>query len=295
MNAAGARVPSDADAKLLMNVSNPDFAAYWASSLAAQVAAGDYDGVFLDSAAPSLLQGECSSTDPRLAGTGAKGTSFAELGNKTWIEAWDSWIAALDATLAAQGIPLIPNTGPFVTTWDTSNYGQTAGIFSEGFASPSFSETDWKASTNQILALVRANKIVILQNYLSATSDFAKRRYYLANYLMVRGTRTYLDYFAGGPLEWYPEWDLDLGAATSSALTGVDDLLQSGVYRRDFQRGIVLVNPSGSAVTVNLGATFKRVELTGGSVNTDTPAGTTSTTSATSIDVPAGSAEILLR
>jgi hypothetical protein len=122
----------------------------------------------------------------------SRDTQFSELGSKTWIEAWDAWIAALDTSLAARGIPLIPNTGPFVTTWDSSNY----------------------------------------------------------------------------------------------------------VYRRDFERGIVLINPSASAVTVGLGTTFKRVELaggSGGSLNTDSPAGTSSTTDVTSIDVPATAAEILLR
>ena len=34
--------------------------------------------------------------------------------------------------------------------------------------------------------------------------------YYLGNYLLVKGHHTYLDYFAAGPLEWYPEWALSL-------------------------------------------------------------------------------------
>jgi hypothetical protein len=42
-------------------------------ALTAQVVAGDYDGIFLDSASPALLQGE-TQADPRLAGTGVRAT-----------------------------------------------------------------------------------------------------------------------------------------------------------------------------------------------------------------------------
>ena len=125
-NASGGRVASSADGKLLMNVSDPGFAAYWADSIAQQSAAGEYDGVFLDSASPALLQGECSRDDSRLAGTAARDQVFSELGGQTWIAAWDTWIAQLNGSLAANGIPLIPNTSAFTTTWDNSDYTRTA-------------------------------------------------------------------------------------------------------------------------------------------------------------------------
>ncbi len=216
-NSSNERVTSSADQKLLMNVSVSGFQQYWAQSLATQVADGQYDAIFFDSASPALLQGECggggANQDPRLAGTAAHDTTFAELGNTTWIDAWQTWIAALSSTLAAQGIPLIPNTGPFTTGWDTTDYGLTPGIFSEGFAGTGFAESDWQASTDELLKLAAAGKVMILQNYLSDRSDVATRLYYLGNYLLVKGASTYLDYFANGPLEWYPEWKVDSGRA----------------------------------------------------------------------------------
>src|SRR6185369_14295657 len=57
-NPAGQRVTSEQDGKLLMNVANAGFRAYWRDSIAEQVTAGDYDGVFLDSASPALLRHE---------------------------------------------------------------------------------------------------------------------------------------------------------------------------------------------------------------------------------------------
>ncbi len=75
---------------------------------------------------------------------------------------------------------------------------------------------------NQLLGLAAKHKIVIAQNYLGASTDVATRLYYLANYLLMRGDRSYLDYFASGPLEWYPEWDVDLGAPLTTAATVAD-------------------------------------------------------------------------
>ena len=296
-NANGQRVASNVDKKLLMNIADPGFQQYWADSLVAQTVAGDYDGIFFDSASPALLNFEAQSpSEPRFAGTGVKDNVLPELGNKTYIHAWEDWMAALDARLAGRGIPLIPNTSAFVTTWDNTNYGLTAGAFVEGFASPSFSLADWKASTTTLLGLTAKNKIVILQNYLKATTDLANRRYYLANYLLVKGSRTYLDYFSGGPLEWYPEWTIDLGAATQTGAKA-DDLFKNGVYQRSYEKGLVLVNPSGSPVTVMLPGPMKRVEPQGGGaipMDGSTP-GTIGASLVTSIIVPAAGAEIFLQ
>jgi hypothetical protein len=295
-NASGGRVASSSDGKLLMNVSDPGFAAYWADSIAQQTAAGEYDGVFLDSASPALLQGECSRDDSRLAGTAARDQVFSELGGQTWIAAWDTWIAGLNGSLAANGIPLIPNTSAFTTTWDNSDYTRTAGIFSEGFADPSFSVTDWKASTNQLMAIAAAGKVVIEQNYLASTSDVQRRLYYLANYLLVKWTRTYLFYFADSPLEWYPEWEIDLGTPVA-APSNVDALAWQGVYRRDFAKGSVLVNPGASTVSLTLAAPMQRIDPQGGGAVPADGTATATVTSApvTSFSLAPGTATILLR
>jgi hypothetical protein len=263
-NLAGMRVASINDGKLLMNVGDAGLAAYWAQSLVAQAEAGDYDGVFADSASPALLQAEAQNPpEPRLQGTGARDTAIAELGGETYIQAWQTFMTGLDAALAPQGLPLIPNTSAFVTGWDTTNYELTAGAFVEGFASPSFATADWQRSTNQLLDLAAKHKIVILQNYLTSTDDVATRLYYLANYLLVRGDRTYLDYFAGGPLEWYPEWKIDLGAAVTTGAT-VADLAVGGAYEREFAKGWAAVNPGDSAVTLSFSAGARQATPQGG-------------------------------
>ncbi|MBS1819463.1 MAG: hypothetical protein JSU08_16140 [Acidobacteria bacterium] len=263
-NPDGKRVASNQDGKLLMNIADPGFRAYWKESIAKQVEAGDYDGVFLDSASPALLQWEARTPlDRRLLGTGVRFNRLPELGNRTWIDVWHEWIADLDAALGRRGIPLIPNVGAFATSWDNTDYSLTAGVFCEGFLDPTFDEQDWRSAANQTLSLVARDRIVILQNYLGKADNVAKREYLLANYLLVKGRRTYLSYFATSTLDWYPEWNLDLGRPKASA-TRVDDLAWQGVYRREYDRGMVLVNPSMRPVSLTVGDGFSRVVLSGG-------------------------------
>ncbi|MGC4081779.1 MAG: putative glycoside hydrolase [Vicinamibacterales bacterium] len=192
-NQDGKRVASNQDGKLLMNIADPGFRAYWKESIARQVDAGDYDGVFLDSTSPALLQWEARTPlDRRLLGTGVRFTRFPEFGNRTWIDVWQEWIADLDSALGKQGIPLIPNVGALATSWDDSDYSLTAGAFCEGFLDPTWDPRDWEAAVNQTLKLVAKDRIVILQNYLGSPDNVAKREYLLANYLLVKGRRTYL-------------------------------------------------------------------------------------------------------
>jgi hypothetical protein len=292
---AGRRVASTGDKKLLMNIGDADFARYWTASILDQVRKGDYDGVFADSASPALLQ-EQARSDPRLARRGARDARIPELQGRTYIDAWHTFMSALDRSLAAAGVPLIPNTGPFITTWDTTRYDLTAGVFVEGFADPRFSEADWRASTDRLLDLAAGKKIIILQNYLQSTADLARRRYYLANYLLVRGDRTYIEYFAKTPLEWYPEWTLDLGKAINTGRTAAD-LKSAGVYRREFERGVALVNPSNSGVTIALTTPMTRVEPAGGGVigSGGILPGELHRSPVTRIVVPAHGAEVLLK
>jgi hypothetical protein len=157
-NAAGERAAAIGDGKILMNISDAGFRAYWAASIATQVTAGDYDGVFFDSASPALLQFACSgagerpagtAADARLAGTAARDTAFAELGGRTWIRAWEEWVTELAAQLNSgpRPIALIPNVDGLVTGWDNTNYGLASGIFAEGFADPGWPVEDWRDTT----------------------------------------------------------------------------------------------------------------------------------------------------
>jgi hypothetical protein len=278
-----------------MNIADPGFRAYWRESIAKQVEAGDYDGVFLDSASPALLQWEARTPpDRRLLETGVRFNRFPELGDRSWIQAWEEWVSDLDRHLGSRGIPLIPNVGALATSWDNTDYTKTAGVFSEGFLDPGLDMADWRAAAGQTLALARQGKIVILQNNLGAVDDTRKREYLLGNYLLVKGSRTYLTYFANSMLEWYPEWDVDLGAAEAAPAT-IDDLMWRGVYARRYARGIVLVNPSTRTISVSLDRPMTRMLLEGGGrVGADgVVQGRLSTAPVSRLDMPSKSAAVL--
>ena len=119
---------------------------------------------------------------------------------------------------------------------------------------------------------------------------------FLGGYLLVKGSRTYLVYFASSTLEWYPEWDLDLGAPLTQP-AALDELAWNGVYRREFEKGIVLVNPGTRSVQVDLGMPFRRVEPRGGGQvpASGVPSGTLGLSPVTTVVLSPKSADVFLR
>ena len=113
---------------------------------------------------------------------------------------------------------------------------------------------------------------------------------------MSKGRRTYVFYFASSALEWYPEWNLDLGVARKDAAT-VNDLLWNGIYRRDFANAVVLVNPTTTPVRVDLGGTLARVDLQGGDTvsRLGAASGQIVLSRVTTVEIAAKDAVILMR
>ena len=88
-------------------------------------------------------------------------------------------------------------------------------------------------------------------------TDYALFRYSLASALMGDGYFAYSNNGNYRSASWYDEYNVNLGAALQPAVTAA---WQNGVYRRDFQNGIVLVNLRGNGrQTVRLGGTFHKI------------------------------------
>jgi hypothetical protein len=97
---------------------------------------------------------------------------------------------------------------------------------------------------------------------------------------------------------WYDEYSVDLatGRATGDASkkgylgqpTGPAAKLANGVWRRDFEHGVALLNNTGSSQTVNLGATFRKIR------GTQDPA-INDGSSVSSVTLPASAGLVLLR
>src|SRR5262249_46048687 len=74
---------------------------------------------------------------------------------------------------------------------------------------------------------------------------------------------------SGNDAYYYPEYTLNLGRATTAVATDISSYSWNGVYRRDYQNGLVLVNPGKTSITLDLGGTYQNVTATGGGVLTD--------------------------
>ncbi len=98
-----------------------------------------------------------------------------------------------------------------------------------------------------------------------AETDYQGMRYGLASCLM--GDAYYYHSYGGGyqpPPLWYDEFNFNLGYPLTTAQGATQSGAWSqGVWRRDFDHGIVLVNPKGNgSKTVQLGGTFKKLHGT---------------------------------
>ncbi len=110
------------------------------------------------------------------------------------------------------------------------------------------------ARYRKTMAMFAAPKLGFF-NMGGTATDYQSLRYGLASCLMDDGYFSYDDNARGySGVDWFDEFDADLGAATSPPSTSA---WQKGVFRRDFEKGIALVNPKGNgAQTVTLDADF---------------------------------------
>jgi Hypothetical glycosyl hydrolase family 15/Fibronectin type III domain len=207
-------------------------------------------------------------------------------GGVTWTTQLGNWAQTIETAFAQHNATygtdykFIPNLDARVTSWEPNWYDNSKGVpivdgaFLEGFGQ--YTDTyDWKLSMNRGLNLTDNGKIVIMQPYLTDTPDSVtgqrERNFYLGTYLLLKGNETYLNMFSsgGGGAQYFPEYQLNLGAATTPPASNVSSYLWNGVYRRDFQNGFVLVNPGTTTYTLSLGGNYREVQSHGGGTLSD--------------------------
>ena len=93
---------------------------------------------------------------------------------------------------------------------------------------------------------------------IGSPTDYKSLRYGLASCLLDNGYFAFTDKAKGYTgVVWFDEFDADLGQAVSAPATTP---WQKGVYRRDFENGIALVNPRGNGpVEVELETEFRHI------------------------------------
>ncbi|MGV8039033.1 MAG: putative glycoside hydrolase [Thermoanaerobaculaceae bacterium] len=90
-----------------------------------------------------------------------------------------------------------------------------------------------------------AGKALLAQTYVDGAQE---RLFTLGSYLLVKGSRTYLNFETSDAPDWWPEYDVPIGAALQPPAASVDALQSAvpGVYTRAFDNGSVWVNPAPS-------------------------------------------------
>jgi hypothetical protein len=156
------------------------------------------------------------------------------------------------------GIILMGNTDD-LTSREYS--GQLQGAFLEALIGASWSLEKWKGWGVMMRryhdAMERTTHPRIVGfNVHGSSSDYQLMRYGLASCLLDDGYFSYTDEAKGySSVPWFDEFDLELGRPLEPAQSKP---WKGGVYRRLFERGMVLVNPGRSAVRLRLEAGYRR-------------------------------------
>ena len=139
---------------------------------------------------------------------------------------------------------------------------QLEGAFLEGLMGKKWSLETWAGWPKMMqryhgtMAHTRVPHLIGF-NVHGKTNDYRFFRYAFASCLLDDGYFCFTDVgkeYSSVP--WFDEFDFKLGAAISKPPTAD---WRNGVWRRDFERGIALVNPTQQAVTVTLEAGFRRL------------------------------------
>jgi hypothetical protein len=266
------------------DIANPAWQQYTLNQVFQNMASTGSNGWFADSFTYGISGGGYSNPVPtRYQGTNAA-NSAAWPGGITWTTQLGNWAQTIENAFQQQNATagtnyqFIPNLDAFTTSWEPAWYDNANGVpimdgaFLEGFGEAT-DTYDWTLSMNRGLNFSGNGKTVIMQSYPSASPSTAAGQqqvdFLLGTYLLLKGNETYLNIDYGSGAQYFPEYQLNLGTATTPLPNSVSSYLWNGVYRRNFQNGFVLVNPGSTTYTLNLGGTYQQVIAGGGGTLSD--------------------------
>lgn len=143
--------------------------------------------------------------------------------------------------------------------------GRLQGVFMEAVIGKSWSTERWKGWEGVMKRYRAAIKHtaaphIIGFNVWGRIDDYQKMRYGLTSCLLDDGYFSYTDEDVGyGSVPWFDEYDVDLGVPVDSPSSLP---WQNGVYRRTYEKGVVLVNPGLFSRTVTLEGGYRRIQGT---------------------------------
>jgi putative glycosyl hydrolase-like family 15 (GHL15) protein len=238
----------------MMDVGNPGYQATWLTNVLADLHAGGWDGVFMDDTDADMswhLNGRTIAQYPTSA---------------QWRAATRSMLAGVGPQLRAAGFLAVSNMyTPWASDYDahatwsdwlqfvsgaSQEYYSKWGTGSSGW----FAGNDWTYRQQFQVLTEQAGKIFLGITY-APHADSRSMTYARANFLL------FDDPANGGALmfepsdpeaqdPYAPSWTQDIGSPAGARF-------QSGsAWRRNYSGGTVVVNPTTSTVTVELGQTY---------------------------------------
>lgn len=132
---------------------------------------------------------------------------------------------------------------------------------------PSSWENYWTGSMEKYADMMKKaayNPKIVIINTTGAEKDYQKMRYGLASALMYNGFSSYDNAVSNhGQTWWYDEYNTNLGKPISSAYNVLSPdnpvKIQTGLWRRDYNDGLVLVNSTDSERTVTLETGYEKI------------------------------------
>ena len=126
--------------------------------------------------------------------------------------------------------------------------GAMLEAFAADWNSSNISENEWLTQLEIAETTQSLGKAILLVTQGEA-NDIDRMRFGLASYLLVNNGKAYFRYTndeAYRQVWWYPEFDLDFGQPLGPRYQ------EAGVWRRDFENGIVRVNPVSHHAEIQL-------------------------------------------
>ena len=249
LNTSGERFTSSSHQwSWAMDVGSSSYQQRWADNVIAELQSGGWDGVFIDDTNPTMKYHYTPSAVAKYPSDDA------------YSAATRSALATIGPRVRAAGKLAIANIG----SWP--GYPATArdwlqfldGGLDEMFLKWGNGAGDgygdlrrWETQLDELKAADRSGKFFLAITH-SDPTDAEAARYGFATMLLGSNGMGYYalahDYTGE---TWFPEYDYDLGAPL-----GPETVDTSGVHRRAFERGLVLVNPTGHAESVEFGGTY---------------------------------------
>lgn len=247
--------PWSYDYMVAADIGNPDYQRRWAENVLGKLETQGWDGVFVDDANPTIRH----HYDVKAV---AKYPSDAAYGAAT-----GSALATIGPKLRGAGKLVIPNFGDWrvyrdvVDPWLDDVSGGMEEQFTKYGSSPTagyLPKTDWESQLGALKAAEAKGKYFLGLAH-SGASDGAAARYGWATALLGANGNTSFALAANYTSEpaSFPEYGYDIGEPAGSE--SVDD---SGVHRRVYSKGLVLVNPTNAPVSVTFGGTYSGSGLT---------------------------------